>query len=428
MIQIIDHTKYEYYKGQRSAFLMFFFKQENGEVKNHNNLAIIKKIQSLEVRYKDLPLLAFNYDNFIKYNPNEINSFLDIIITRNYHERILYENPDVEKIPIIFDLLRKMRLELTVKRNKEFQENGTRFSMRAWIVKGEKTLNHLIKCDKERMKIQNRLMGITENSIKKSLQTVYDPDISSSRFIKNIKDKEKWRKRPVAMRVRKNNNKKLNESEKSKKEIKIENITQGGSKPHEKNQFNLRQQKIPNTSRKLQNNFNIIKYQKEKLKINELYIFQNYQNSDYISKISHDKLKIKRFLPYTIPISNKSYNINIVNNFIEQKNDVRKSSYKDKDSSKNILSKKIKNNQKMILGKCLNNISSIYSNPTPKIQKCINDSISLIFEKEHNRKKSPNLSLLDQYLHNSENQSSKYSFINEEDSNSVYCDFSSHSS
>lgn len=170
MIEILDVSKYEIYKAKSGPFLLFFFDQKDGILENIENIALIRKIQLLEKSYKDVPLLAFKFNDFIKYYSEEINSCLDILIIQNSQNNILYEKPEVENIYQILDVVRKKRLDLKKLRNKKFRDNAMKFSMEIWTANGHnKKLNLFYNCDIERIRRQNTLMGIKTDTCEKSI-------------------------------------------------------------------------------------------------------------------------------------------------------------------------------------------------------------------------------------------------------------------
>lgn len=279
MIEILNVQKFRYYSCRKNAFLFFFFKQENGQVTNQDNLASIKKIQSLEVEYKDLPLIGFNYDDFINMKPNEVNSFLDILVKHDFGETILYEKVKPENIVEIFDFVRMLRYQIIRKGNKQYQ--SYRYSMGTWVANASiAKINPLLKCDKERIKRQNILMGI-KNELNIHIESLFESNKKWSEIGKSNIDNDKWRKKP--------------QFRKYIEEKYLKNV-----KP---NECISESNKIINNSKNLKYNTDIgfEKFKKFKLSFSKLPFFQKYQQLEYHSKILNQKLKIRKFHQYKSP-------------------------------------------------------------------------------------------------------------------------------
>lgn len=170
MIEILDVRKYSLYKAKTGPFLVFFFNRENDEAKNKPNLALISKLQSLEVKYKDVPILGFEYHTFKKRFPSEVKTCLDILIIQKKHENILFENPELDKISTILDTVRQKRYDLCKIKNKDFVNR--RRLMRAWFCKSHhKKMDPSLKSDELRIHRQNSLMGIKNLGFLKNTET-----------------------------------------------------------------------------------------------------------------------------------------------------------------------------------------------------------------------------------------------------------------
>lgn len=299
MIEILDIKKYRYYGCQKSAFLFFFFKQENGQVLNKDNLALIKKIQSLEVEYKDLPLIAFNYDDFINERRNEINSFLDILVKHNRGDRILYEKVEPKQIPDILDSVRSLRLNIKMEANMQYQ--SIRYSMGTWTIKSHvRKLNPLLKCDKFRIKIQNELMGINCDKNKQS-ENLFGSNMPLVEILKSNVENDKWRKEPL---YRKNSKKKsaknliINHKKDTKLKSRSLNVT---------NFLKTKQKEINILTKNIIDNSMIIKpspyiqfgeLKMVKLKFNKLINFNEYRHLEHNSKMPKKIVKNAMIYPY----------------------------------------------------------------------------------------------------------------------------------
>lgn len=192
MIEICDIFRFKIYRLYSGPFCLFFFNQYDGEVKDIENIALIKSIQLLEVEYKDIPLLAFEYNTFMKIHPNLIKSCLDILIIQKGENNILFEKPEKDNLKIIFDKVRQTRLNRLKIENKEFKKNPYKISMRIWIPNNKKrTIDHIIKCNEERFHQQNLLMGIKTDIHEKYLHNII---ISSNQPESGKCLKTNWRK------------------------------------------------------------------------------------------------------------------------------------------------------------------------------------------------------------------------------------------
>lgn len=208
MIEIFDLKQYFTYRRKNGPFCLFFFNKKHDEVIDNDNLALIKAIQNLEVAYKDIPLIGFEYNKFIKYQPDKINSCLDILIIQKNENDVLFKKPELSYLSTIFDLVRKKRLDLCIKKNKDFGEKSLRLSMRMWTSYGHrKKFDSNLKCDEIRFQKQNILMGI-----KSTLYNISDKSMNNN-TISNINESSEkninkyWRKQTLRRIEKKNLNK-----------------------------------------------------------------------------------------------------------------------------------------------------------------------------------------------------------------------------
>lgn len=203
MIEIVDIKNFKFYRCRKGPFCVFFFQQNEGKVKNHENISLIKKLQSLEVKYKDIPLLGFNYNDFqIKY-PTYAKSFLDILIIGKCLPSTLYEKPKLDFIPFILEEVRHKRYQMAAESNKDYRDYGKRFSMRAWVVKGPNNKpNPIIKCDSERIKRQNMLIGITNVEEITNTDLFISKSVSASINMSKNQDNVKWRRQVPSIKMR----------------------------------------------------------------------------------------------------------------------------------------------------------------------------------------------------------------------------------
>lgn len=371
MIEILDVKKYRYYGCQKKAFLFFFFKQEYGRVLNKDNLALIKQIQSLEVEYKDLPLIGFNYDDFIKIKPNEVNSFLDILVKYDSGQRILYENSKPENIPEILDFVRDLRYNITKKENKDYQDK--RYSMGTWVVKASVLkINPLLKCDTERIKLQNILMGIN-GDLDISNENLFDSNKPVSEIRKGNVINTKWRKKPIVRKKRKETFiKNLNFIDKIDKNSKCKYKNEPSLINSIQNEANL----ITNNIQKTTSNLGFAQFKIFKLYFSKLPYFQEYQKSVFKSKLLNKKFKDVKFNPYTLksiyPINKRIFKENS-NNIMKSLSNIIK---ENKNLEMTILKRNAENNFKHFSKSLVNNKLEIISIPTLNKYEYLNHKIS----------------------------------------------------
>lgn len=193
MIEIFDVYKYHKYRNQKGPYTVFFFDRRNGEVRNQQNIALIKKLQSLEIKYKDVPILGFEYVSFINFYKNVITSCLDIMIIQQYKENILYQKPPCDSISSILDIVRQKRFDLLKENNKDYKKG--RKSMRVWFCKSKQNkIDPSLKSEEERIGIQNLLMGIKSKERISSIKFICNSYLAQTNLESFYKKRNKCRK------------------------------------------------------------------------------------------------------------------------------------------------------------------------------------------------------------------------------------------
>lgn len=109
MIEIKNICYFEIIKDKLGPFLIFFYNKDQDEMKDDTNLLLIKYLRSIEKYFFEIPMIAFDYEEFVyKYSHYNISSCNDILIfektktIRVYHKPTYYE---------IFEILNKTRQE-----------------------------------------------------------------------------------------------------------------------------------------------------------------------------------------------------------------------------------------------------------------------------------------------------------------------------
>lgn len=101
-----DLCEYWYYKNKTGRFVITFYKEDS----DGTNYTLYKYLKSLEREFNDVPILRFEYDQFIKYYPlQNVPSPIHLLIVGNKQENELIEATDLSCIRKVLEKVKEMR-------------------------------------------------------------------------------------------------------------------------------------------------------------------------------------------------------------------------------------------------------------------------------------------------------------------------------
>lgn len=175
MIEIKDVSSFSLLRNTIPYFI-FFYKKEGEEIKDHSNLVLIKYIRSIEMLYRDLPVIGFDYLKFIKsYSNHNLKSCNDIIVVHKPNPIKTYEKPSQSKIIEILNKIREERILFHQKSSSKTEYSTTK----PWYVhQNNREISCIALSDPDRISNQNKIMGFKEGNhvLTKTLQNRKNSD------------------------------------------------------------------------------------------------------------------------------------------------------------------------------------------------------------------------------------------------------------
>lgn len=126
---ILDINKYKYYKHQPGPFVVIFYYKDIDKI----NYKIYEQLKFLEEKYIDVPIIRFDFIQFIRYFPGQkITSPNMFLIIEKSKENKLFEINDISYIDQILEKVQSVRQNNLRKNNKKYKNQ--QYMWKPWIV------------------------------------------------------------------------------------------------------------------------------------------------------------------------------------------------------------------------------------------------------------------------------------------------------
>lgn len=164
MIELVDNIMYMTYRYQIGPFFIFFYHKSQSIVKDLSNLALLRYLRCIEMKYSDLPMLGFEFSLFIStYKAEKVTSVNNILVIQRDKPSLVYQTYSFSEIDTILEKIRKERLSFRMSRNKKYAISKSVPIERMYYKNRNSCKQKRIHTTVEqRIKDQNRIMGIDD--------------------------------------------------------------------------------------------------------------------------------------------------------------------------------------------------------------------------------------------------------------------------